>query len=155
VVRVREDPWEGLLGFATLNSGFLLLDKDKWRRLTDKNPPLNSNLAKDIAFDKDKIYLATYKEGIFVLDRKEGTLQPLPLPKRYFINTMILRNGKLFLATLGDGLIIHDLANGTTRSVNIRDGMHSNDVLTVEFEKDYIWMGTIDSGINIYYSPGL
>lgn len=153
VVRVREDPWEGLIGFATLNSGFLLLEKGKWRRLTDKNPPLNSNLAKDIAFDKEKIYLATYKEGIFILDRKDGNIQPLTLPKKYFINTMILRNGKLYLGTLGDGLVIYDLASGTTKSISIRDGMNSNYILALEFEKDYIWIGTIDSGINIYYSP--
>ncbi|GEM_PF-4581976 len=155
VVRVKEDSRDRTIGFATLNNGFLLYKDGKWTHYSSKNYPQINNLAKDLAFDENYIYMASYKEGIISLNKKTGEIESLKLPKKYYINTMVLKNNRLYIGTLEDGLIIYDLSTSKTRAITIKDGMNSNNILTIEFEKDYIWIGTVDSGINIYYSPGL
>lgn len=159
IVKVRKDPQSGVIAFASLNAGVLLRSPEgTFRRLAI--PAAGGAQAartvnvKDLVFDGDSLYICTYRSGVWVYHLGSDSLRPFWNPGGY-LHALGVRNGRLFLSTLGEGLRVRDLATAEEVTVGVKDGLLSPNILTIEFEGDYVWMGTLDSGVNILYAPEL
>jgi hypothetical protein len=158
VVKIKKDPYSDAIIFASLNQGFMIFKSGVWKRFTMKNSAISSDLIKDMAFDIDNIYIATYRNGINAWRRSDGTIRTVDLGKDMpvpYVNTIGINKGIMYLGTLGEGVWIHDMVLGRTERLMIENGLTSNNIMTIEFEKDYIWFGTVDNGVNILYAPAL
>ncbi|WP_165305069.1 two-component regulator propeller domain-containing protein [Pedobacter sp. SYP-B3415] len=84
--------------------------------------------------------LATTNGVYMIRDRKVH--KHLPLGK---MNVLSLRRlgDQLLVATLGDGLISYNLKTGATFRYTTSNGLHSNDIYSLEFDaQKRLWMGT-------------
>jgi len=154
ILKIKKDPYSNLLVFGSLRKGFLIYDKKKWQQFTPKNSILGSKAVKDMAFDKNYVYVAAYKAGVYAYNKKTKKLKKLNLHKKsVYINSLKVWKNKLLVGTLGDGVIVYDLATKQVTNLSIKDGLTSDSIMTIETENDYIWFGTVNDGVNILYWP--
>jgi tetratricopeptide (TPR) repeat protein len=153
IVKVRKNPLTGDIAFASLNAGVVLRRGGVFVKIPIPGDSIGRNV-KDVFFNGPQLFIATYRAGIWVYEPESGKMELFWQPDTY-VSTMSIRAGKIFLGTLGDGLKIRDLATGTETAITVADGLQSSNILTIEFEKDYIWLGTVDNGVNILYAPEL
>lgn len=147
------------LAFATLNGGVALYNKkaEKFIHL-DKENGLPGNTITDVLFQGKYLWIAVHGYGLKRYDwQKEewadhpsanGENQPHPYP-----TTLRQRGLELWVGTLGAGVRILNLQTGKWERLSVIEGLSSNEVKLIEFEEDYVWIGSLDRGITIVYRP--
>jgi hypothetical protein len=55
----------------------------------------------------------------------------------------------MFIGTLGGGAMSYNCISHRWSSISILDGLPSDDVVDINFERDRIWFGTLSGGIGI------
>lgn len=158
----KDGVWVG-----TWNSGLKLFDNHK-KTVTDPlmTPETKQLLAKasirDIApSGTDQLWLATFYNGLVLYNKKDGTATVFKQEDHSYANglnsqsiysLLTDRENNLWIGTFGNGLYLYDLAKHTiphfkasTKSIH---RLSSNDICSIEEQKDYLWFGTNGKGLN-------
>lgn len=123
-----------------------------------RSTKLFDNLKNDIVdvcrLSNGKIWIATYKSGIYVSDGRN--CRPLPLIKTGRITTMSrLTDNRILIGTTEHGLFVTDTAAHILLALNKASGLLNNSVLDAKEDRDgNLWV-TTESGIDFieYKSP--
>lgn len=135
---------------ASVEHGVYVLKGDKLSPVKGWNS-LKNNVIHAIEKYKNKTYIFTHKNGIFVEDK--GTLiawnNPLNgILKSANINVArFLKNNKLIIGTAGDGIYMFDFNDNSFKNINRKNVLMNNSILSIGLDKENdLWLG-LDNGI--------
>ncbi|GGG46995.1 ligand-binding sensor domain-containing protein [Bizionia arctica] len=125
--------------------------------LLDGNTPkiekIEANNFRSLVFSHDKIFAATYRDGILILDSKQKEV-PLLLKEPLGINSMSLHNkNEIWVATDNDGITIIDSENySEKRSIDKTTGLSVSHIRkTFTDRQSNIWIATSGGGFYKYF----
>jgi len=143
--------------FVACSNKILSINKNGNYTTITNNPNINFS---SIAYNETNLIFGTFGNGIYNLNKKNGTLNKLEiqskLPKNLNVQSLLIdKKNRLWVATYGEGLFLVDLNRNTVRQFKAQKtnpyALHYNDVLSL-FE-DYtgtIWLGTDGAGLSYY-----
>ena len=138
--------------FGTIDAGLVIYNKKEKKAtyLTDRH--LEGDNIKSVLIDGRFLWIGVHKYGIFKYD--------LEKKKIYKMNWNIVypsvvkkREHEIWIGSSGDGVRVYDQRNDRLEKLRAIEGLSSNDVHLIEIENDYIWIGYLDSGIDLLYRP--
>jgi ligand-binding sensor domain-containing protein len=109
---------------------------------------------KALAFDGQRLWIATHGKGLFSCDEKGGvwtsyTTANSNIPSDYVHAVAVAPDGKIWAGTLSGGAASFDQVKRIWKTYTRLDGMVDNDVTAIAFEGRYIWFGTLNGGVSV------
>jgi ligand-binding sensor domain-containing protein/anti-sigma regulatory factor (Ser/Thr protein kinase) len=114
---------------------------------------IEENNFKSVVYNNHKIFAATYRDGILILDPKD-TEAPILLREPLGINAMEIHNkNELWVATDNDGISIIDIQNyAEKRNINKSKGLSVSHIRkTFTDRQSNIWIATSGGGFYKYF----
>lgn len=136
---------------ASVKNGIYLFENKLFTKV-QKWQGLENNIIHGIATNKDKTYIFTQKNGIFVeennkLNSWDNELNTI-LKKEIIITAKFIDQNRLAIGTAFKGLYIIDLKSNTHKNINRNNSLINNSVLYIGFDKENdLWLG-LDNGIS-------
>lgn len=142
------------VAFGSLDNGAALYDKDKeeYHVINVESGHLDGNNVKSLLIDGRYLWIGVHKYGIYRYDmeRRKAVFFDWGLP---YPSSLAKRGRKIWIGTSGNGLRIYDRETGELNQVTVLEGLSSNEIHQLQIEGNYIWIGYLDNGIDILYSP--
>lgn len=143
-------PIENELYLASIKDGIYQFKAGKFKTIK-KWELLKNNIIHGIENFKNKTYVFTQKNGVFIADSigiYEWNNPINQLLKTSIINTAKFINpNKLIIGTASKGVFIIDMNNGTSKNINRGNVLMNNSILSIGFDKEKnLWLG-LDNGI--------
>ena len=63
------------------------------------------------------------------------------------------REHEIWVGTSGHGIFIFDRKTEKVKNLRAIEGLSSNDISHIQVESDYVWIGYLEAGIDIFYEP--
>ncbi len=153
-----------IIWFCTIDNGLSFYDeaKKKWGRITVKEG-LPGNTVKDIDGEK-MVWFTCYNKGIGYINPENLEIKVIKkLGKKNnriwlygrYINIIRKRKNELWLGTMGDGIIVYDFLTKKIIHYTTLNGLPENYITAIEFDEDYVWIGTLESGLCVLYKPSI
>jgi ligand-binding sensor domain-containing protein len=142
---------DGRIFVATLDKGVYVSDGSGFKNI------ISSGAAKAISFMDGHLWVATFGNGIILIDTK--TMQMVNQLRKQsgglssdYIEALYSVKGKMIIGLLEGGVNIYDTKTGKFNRIGLVEGIPSPDVVRIAIEKEWIWFGTIDGGIGILFT---
>ena len=113
--------------------------------------PIKASSSVSHYLKNDLVLVGTKNNGLFLLDYKERSVEPLPFCKGLTIlNICFDHTGNFYLSGYKEGLFYYSVDGSLLKKYTLENSSLTNDVILSIMEKDgQIWMGTDGGGINI------
>lgn len=135
---------------ASVRNGIYIMDGKKFSPVSTW-PELKDNVIHGMEMHAGHIYIFTKNSGVYIDDN--GTLRPWQHPmntvlkNEVIITAKFLKGNKLAVGSGLQGLYLINLADGTYQSINRKNSLKNNAVLSLATDKeDDLWLG-LDNGI--------
>jgi ligand-binding sensor domain-containing protein len=144
------------IAFGTVDRGAVIKDKKTGQihYVNTENNKLHGDNVKSVLIDGRYVWIGVHKYGVYRYDIKTKLCKffdwGLPYPSSFS-----LRGRKLWIGTSGNGIRIFDREKNSIEKLTVIEGLSSNEVHMIKIEGNYIWIGYLDSGIDILYKPDL
>ena len=143
-------PVNGELLLASVREGVYKMKGNSFIKI-DEWKLLENNVIHSIENNKDKTYIFTQKNGVFVSTSSGLKVWDNPLNstlKSSNINVAkFINDDKLIIGTASEGVYSIDLINNTFLNINRNNVLMNNSVLSIAFDKENnLWLG-LDNGI--------
>jgi len=142
------------VGFGTIDNGAIIVDKktEQVHYINKENGMLADNNVKALLIDGRYAWIGVHKIGIYRYDLIQKKIKffdwGLPYP-----SSIALRGKKIWIGTSGNGIRIFDRETGKLEKLTVLEGLSSNEVHILKIEDNYIWIGYLDNGIDVFYRP--
>lgn len=140
----------GELLFASVRDGIYKMQKGRFVKV-DAWKSIDDNVVHAIESRKNKTYIFTQKNGVFVAD--QNAVQPWShrlnaVLKNSIINAArFISDDKLIIGTASKGVYIIDLRDGNYENINRNNVLMNNSILSIGFDNENdLWLG-LDNGI--------
>jgi AraC family chitin signaling transcriptional activator len=136
---------------ASVNGGVYLFENRKFTNVS-KWQGLEKTIIHSIAANKDRTYIFTQKNGVFVEENNKlvpwGNELNSVLKKEIIITAKFIDNDRLAIGTAFKGVYLIDLKSNTYQNINRNNALTNNSVLCIAFDKEGdLWLG-LDNGIS-------
>lgn len=143
-------PVNGELLLASVREGVYKMKGNSFIKI-DEWKLLENNVIHSIENNKDKTYIFTQKNGVFVSTSSGLKVWDNPLNstlKSSNINVAkFINDDKLIIGTASEGVYSIDIINNTFLNINRNNVLMNNSVLSIAFDKENnLWLG-LDNGI--------
>ena len=138
--------------FGTIDSGLIIYNKKskKATYLTEKH--LEGDNIKSVLIDGRFLWIGVHKYGIFKYDMQNKKVYKMNWNIVY-PSVVTKREHEIWIGSSGDGIRIYDQTKDKLEKLRAIEGLSSNEIHLIEVENDYIWIGYLDSGIDLLYRP--
>lgn len=143
------------LVFGTLNNGAVLFDKaqKETHYINSKNfSAIKGNNIKALLVDGRFLWIAEHLSGVYKYDIVEKKIV-LHEQRFHFPSSLLKREKELWVGLSGQGIAVFNEESKKFFFINALDGLTSNEIHILRSEGDYVWIGYLDYGIDILYSP--
>ena len=140
------------LMFGTLDRGMIIYEKKGKKAVYLDKTHLGGNNIKAILIDGRFVWIGVHKYGIYKYDlvRKKVYKMDWKIP---YPTTFMKREHEIWIGNSGNGIFLYDQKKDALEHIRAVEGLASNEIHLIETEGDYIWIGYLDSGIDILYRP--
>jgi len=143
--------------FSTLGAGVVLFDKktNTYRSYT-KETGLAGNDVRDAILDGRFIWAGIHGKGLNKIDIDTGKIEFLGDDEKLNLTYPVCiakRGSEIWVGTVDGGLRIYRQEKNEWEKYTVVQGLLSNDINHIEFEGDYVWIGTLNKGISVIYYP--
>ncbi|MBE7411035.1 MAG: hypothetical protein L6Q54_11090 [Leptospiraceae bacterium] len=143
--------------FSTLGAGVVLYDKksNTYKSFTKENG-LSGNDVRDAILDGRFIWAGIHGKGLNKIDIETGKVEFLGNDEKLNLTYPVCiakRGSEIWVGTVDGGLRIFRQEKNEWEKYTVVNGLISNDINHIEFEGDYVWVGTLNKGISIIYYP--
>ena len=118
--------------------------------LTDKH--LKGDNIKSVLIDGRFLWIGVHKYGIFKYDLENKKVHKMNWNIIY-PSIVKKREHEIWIGSSGDGVRVYDQRSDRIEKLRAIEGLASNDIHLIEIENDYVWIGYLDSGIDLLYRP--
>jgi len=139
---------------GTVDRGAVILNK-KSGEATHIGPGengLRSENVKAIALDGRYVHIGTHNDGVYTFDLEQKKLTRLNL-EIPFPSAFARRDHELFIGTSGQGVRVLNRNDMSVERLSAVEGLASNEVQILRVEGDFLWIGYMESGIDVLYRP--
>ena len=138
--------------FGTIDSGLVIYNK-KERKATYLNEEhIDGDNVKSILLDGRFLWIGVHKHGIYKYDLERRKLRKMNWHMSY-PSVIAKREHEIWVGSSGDGIRVYNQKTEQLEKIRAIEGLASNEVHLIEIETDYIWIGYLDSGIDLLYRP--
>jgi tetratricopeptide (TPR) repeat protein len=140
--------------FGTLEKGVVLLNKESGQTeyINRQNGQLKRNNVKAVLLDGRYLWIGVHNDGVYRYDTELKTIKrfdwSIPFP-----SVITKREKEIWIGTSGQGIRIFNQETETLESLRSIEGLYSNEIHHIQVEGDYIWIGYLDNGIDVFYRP--
>ena len=140
------------LVFGTLDRGLIIYRKKDKKAVYLNKRHLGGNNIKATLIDGRFIWIGVHKHGIYKYDltRKKIYKMNWRIP---YPSTLAKRGHEIWAGSSGSGIFLYDQKKDKVEKIRAVEGLASNEIHLIETEGDYIWIGYMDSGIDLLYKP--
>lgn len=140
---------KNFLAFGTVDNGCILRNKSSGKvTYINQKSGLKDNNIKALAFQGKTLWLATHYGGIYKYDLERNQLNPvnwkIPYP-----TSIIIDDGFLIIGSNGGGVFLADPVSSELINISKKSGLLSNDIQLIRKEKNNLWIGYLDKGIEV------
>ncbi|MDH5719380.1 MAG: tetratricopeptide repeat protein [Spirochaetia bacterium] len=142
------------IAFGTLENGVIIKDKknNEILYLNKKNGFLKEDNIKALFIDGRYLWIGVHKAGIYRYDMIQKKIKSfdwgIPFP-----TTIAKKDKEIWIGTSGNGIRIFNRETEKIEKLRAIEGLSSNEVTMIRIEDDFVWIGYLDSGIDILYRP--
>lgn len=143
------------LVFGTLANGVVLLDKEKNETHyinSSRFAQMRGRNIKAVLIDGRYLWFAEHLSGIYKYDIVQKKIV-LHDNRFHFPSSLLKREKEIWVGLSGEGIAVYSQDSKKVTVINAIDGLYSNEVHILRGEDDYVWIGYLDSGIDVLYSP--
>jgi hypothetical protein len=139
---------------GTLDQGAVIRHKPSGEiiRITVGESGLRSENIKAIQLDGRYVHIGAHNDGVYTYDLQLRTLKRLDL-EIPFPSAFARRDHELFIGTSGQGVRVLNRNDMKVEKLSAAEGLSSNEVQILRIEGDFIWIGYLESGIDVVYRP--
>ncbi|HRP70450.1 MAG TPA: hypothetical protein PLY93_13035, partial [Turneriella sp.] len=113
---------------------------------------LRSANIKAALIDGRYVYIGAHDDGVYVYDMKEKKLSRLPVDAP-FPSALAKRENEILIGTSGEGVRIFSRNNNRVEKLRAIEGLSSNEVQIIRVEGDFLWIGYLEKGIDVFFLP--
>lgn len=140
---------DSFLAFGTVDNGCILRNKVSGQvTYINQRSGLKDNNIKALAFQGKNLWLATHYGGIYKYDLEKERLNSvnwkIPYP-----TSIIVDNDFLIISSNGGGVFLVDPHSSELINISKKSGLLSNDIQLIKKEKNNLWIGYLDKGIEV------
>jgi tetratricopeptide (TPR) repeat protein len=140
---------ESHIAFGTVDNGCILKNKKTGDVIyINQRSGLKDNNIKALAFQREHLWIATHYGGIYKFNLKSKSLDFLEW-KIPFPTSIIVDNDFLIIGSNGGGVFIADPYSSELINISKKSGLLSNDIQLIKKEKNHLWIGYLDKGIEV------
>ena len=142
------------LAFGTLTKGVVLLNKQTNKKIyiNKENNLLNGNNVKALLIDGRYLWIGIHKHGVYRYDMEQNKIKKYKIEAAY-PTVIARREHEIWVGTSGHGIFIFDRKTEKVKNLRAIEGLSSNDISHIQVEGDYVWIGYLEAGIDIFYEP--
>ena len=138
--------------FGTLNKGVIIYEKKGKKAVYLDKKHLGGNNIKAILIDGRFVWIGVHKYGIYKYDLVQKKVYKMNW-KIPYPTTFMKREHEIWIGNSGNGIFLYDQKKDALEQIRAIEGLASNEIHLIETEGDYIWIGYLDSGIDVLYRP--
>ena len=141
---------ENQIYLASVRDGIFLMNGNRFQKIKNWTG-LENNIIHGIEKNKNKTYIFTQKNGVFIDYNGKFSAWNNPLnevlKKEIIITAKFLKSNKLAIGTAFRGLYIIDFNNNSYSNISRNNALKNNSVLSICLDKEKdLWLG-LDNGI--------
>jgi len=144
------------IAFGTIENGVVLYDKKlkEYHYINSQKGLLKDNNIKSLIIDGRYLWVGVHNVGVYQYDIVNKNIKffdwQIPFP-----TTIVKKDKEIWIGTSGNGIRIYNRENETLTKLRVIEGLSSNEVTMLRIEGNFVWIGYLDSGIDIVYKPNI
>ncbi len=138
--------------FGTIDSGLIIYNKKEKKATYLNMKHLGGDNIKSILIDGRFLWVGVHKYGIYKYDLNQKKVYKLNWGVAY-PSTITKREHEIWIGSSGNGIRVYNQKTEKLEKLRAVEGLASNEIHLIEIETDYIWIGYLDSGIDLLYRP--
>ncbi len=138
--------------FGTLDAGLIIYNKKNQKVTYLNEKHLDGNNIKSILIDGRFLWIGVYQHGIYKYDLIQKKIYKMNWGVTY-PSLITKRESEIWVGSSGDGIYVYNQQTEKLEKIRAIEGLASNEIHLIEVEADYIWIGYLDSGVDLLYRP--
>ena len=140
------------LVFGTLDKGLIIYNKKSKKAVYLDKKRLGGNNIKAALIDGRFVWIGVHKHGVYKYDLNRRKIYKMDW-KIPYPSTLTKREHEIWVGSSGNGIFLYDQKKDKVEKIRAVEGLSSNEIHLIEIEGDYIWIGYLDSGVDLLYRP--